>query len=38
MGLGRAQEEVGLRGVKTVGQMVQPDVALVIDITFSKDH
>lgn len=31
------QEEVGLRGAKTVGQMVQPDLAIAIDVTFSQD-
>lgn len=36
-GAGTVQEEVGLRGAKTVGQMVQPDVAIAIDVTFSKD-
>lgn len=36
-GAGTVQEEVGLRGAKTVGQMVKPDIALAIDVTFSKD-
>ncbi len=36
-GAGTVQEEVGLRGAKTVGQMVQPDIALAIDVTFSQD-
>lgn len=36
-GAGTVQEEVGLRGAKTVGQMIQPDVAIAIDVTFSKD-
>lgn len=36
-GAGTVQEEVGLRGAKTVGQMVQPDVAIAIDVTFSND-
>lgn len=34
---GTVQEEVGLRGAKTVGQMVQPDLAIAIDVTFSYD-
>lgn len=34
---GTVQEEVGLRGAKTVAQMVQPDLALAIDVTFSYD-
>lgn len=36
-GAGTVQEEVGLRGAKTVAQMVKPDVAIAIDVTFSKD-
>ncbi|MEG0275971.1 MAG: M42 family metallopeptidase [Coprobacillus sp.] len=36
-GAGTVQEEVGLRGAKTVGQLVKPDIALAIDVTFSKD-
>ena len=34
---GTVQEEVGLRGAKTVAQMIQPDVAFAIDVCFSKD-
>ena len=34
---GTVQEEVGLRGAKTVAQMVQPDVALAVDVCFSHD-
>lgn len=34
---GTVQEEVGLRGAKTVGQMVKPDIAIAIDVTFSQD-
>lgn len=34
---GTVQEEVGLRGAKTVGQMIQPDVAFAVDVCFSKD-
>lgn len=36
-GAGTVQEEVGLRGAKTVGQKVKPDIALAIDVTFSQD-
>lgn len=36
-GAGTVQEEVGLRGARTVGQMVQPDVAIAVDVCFSKD-
>lgn len=36
-GAGTVQEEVGLRGAKTVGQMVNPDIAIALDVTFSKD-
>lgn len=36
-GAGTVQEEVGLRGAKTTGQLVKPDVAIAIDVTFSKD-
>lgn len=37
IGAGTVQEEVGCRGAKTVGQMVQPDVAFAIDVCFSND-
>lgn len=36
-GAGTVQEEVGLRGAKTVGQKVKPDIAIAIDVTFSHD-
>lgn len=36
-GVGTVQEEVGLRGAKTVAQMIQPDLAIAIDVTFSYD-
>ena len=28
---------MGLRGAKTVGQMIKPDIAIAIDVTFSMD-
>ena len=34
---GTIQEEVGCRGAKTVGQMIQPDVAFALDVCFSND-
>lgn len=34
---GTVQEEVGCRGARTVGHMVQPDVAIAIDVCYSKD-
>lgn len=36
-GAGTVQEEVGLRGAKTVGQKIKPDIAIAIDVTFSHD-
>lgn len=36
-GAGTIQEEVGCRGAKTVGQMIQPDVAFALDVCFSND-
>ncbi len=34
---GTVQEEVGCRGARTVAQMIQPDVAIAVDVCFSKD-
>lgn len=34
---GTIQEEIGCRGAKTVGQMVQPDIAFALDVCFSND-
>lgn len=34
---GTIQEEVGCRGAKTVGQMVEPDIAFALDVCFSND-
>ncbi|MDR1698142.1 MAG: peptidase M28, partial [Erysipelotrichaceae bacterium] len=34
---GTVQEEVGLRGARTVGYKVKPDVAFAIDVTMSND-
>lgn len=34
---GTVQEEVGCRGARTVGHMVRPDVAIAVDVTFSRD-
>lgn len=31
------QEEVGLRGAKTAGQLIKPDIAFAIDVTMSYD-
>lgn len=36
-GVGSVQEEVGLRGAKTSGFMVNPDIAFAIDVTVAKD-
>ena len=36
-GAATVQEEVGLRGAKTVAQMIHPDVAIAIDVTMCYD-
>ena len=36
-GVGTVQEEVGLRGARTSSNMVEPDVALAIDVTIATD-
>ncbi|MFY9421549.1 MAG: M42 family metallopeptidase [Bacilli bacterium] len=35
--VGSVQEEVGLRGAKTSGHLVNPDIAFAIDVTVAKD-
>jgi len=35
--VGSVQEEVGLRGAKTTASKIKPDVAFVVDLTFSGD-
>lgn len=36
-GVGTVQEEVGLRGAKTAAQMINPDVAIALDVTIATD-
>lgn len=36
-GVGTVQEEVGLRGAKTAAYMVDPDVAITLDVTVATD-
>lgn len=36
-GAGTVQEEVGLRGAKTVAHTVDPDVAVILDVTVARD-
>ncbi len=35
--VGTVQEEVGSRGARTMGQLIQPDVAFALDVCFSND-
>lgn len=35
--VGTVQEEVGLRGAKTAAQMINPDVAIALDVTIATD-
>jgi putative aminopeptidase FrvX len=37
VGVGTVQEEVGLRGAKTAAAMVNPDVAITLDVTIATD-
>lgn len=37
-GVGTVQEEVGLKGAKTVSFRLNPDLALALDVTLSGDH
>jgi len=36
-GVGTVQEEVGLRGAKTSGQMINPDICFALDVGIAKD-
>ncbi|MEW5923838.1 MAG: M42 family metallopeptidase [Candidatus Zixiibacteriota bacterium] len=36
-GVGTVQEEVGIRGAKTVAHAVDPDVAVILDVTVARD-
>lgn len=36
-GIGTVQEEVGLRGARTVAQMIKPDVVFALDVTIATD-
>ncbi|CAM3670399.1 M42 family metallopeptidase [Erysipelothrix urinaevulpis] len=36
-GVGTVQEEVGLRGAKTAAQMINPDIAIALDVTIATD-
>ncbi len=37
-GVSSVQEEVGGRGAKTASNYVEPDISIVIDVTFATDH
>lgn len=36
-GVGTVQEEIGLRGAKTSAQMLNPDIAIALDVTIATD-
>lgn len=36
-GVGTVQEEVGLRGAKTAAQLINPDIAIALDVTIATD-
>ncbi|NLW15057.1 MAG: M42 family metallopeptidase [Erysipelothrix sp.] len=36
-GVGTVQEEVGLRGAKTAAHMINPDIAITLDVTIATD-
>lgn len=36
-GVGTVQEEVGLRGAKTAAQLINPDIAVALDVTIATD-
>lgn len=36
-GVGTVQEEVGLRGAKTAAQLINPDLAIALDVTIATD-
>jgi endoglucanase len=35
--VGTVQEEVGLRGARTAGQMIEPDICFALDVGIAKD-
>jgi putative aminopeptidase FrvX len=37
VGVGTVQEEVGLRGAKTAAYMIDPDIAITLDVTVADD-